>query len=104
MPTPVTVVRDGKISAAGWRDGDAVVHDWGFTRGGADYVQRSFVLLDIGFQLSPPAPNPRGWWHCDLVRVVDEVDTIHVYDDWIDVIVGPPGQPHLIHGLDAYAE
>src|SRR3954454_11058938 len=99
MPTPVTVVRDGKISAAGFRDGDAVVYDWGFTQAGVNYVQRSFVLLDVGFQMNQPAsfpPQQRGWWYCDLVRGVDEVDTVHVYDDWIDVIVGPPDHPYRV--------
>jgi hypothetical protein len=107
MPTPVTVVRDGKISAAGFRDGDAVVYDWGFTQAGVNYVQRSFVLLDVGFQINQPAsfpPQQRGWWYCDLVRVVDEEETVHVYDDWIDVIVGPPDHPYRVLDIDEYAE
>jgi hypothetical protein len=107
MPTPVTVLRDGKIRAAGHRDGDAVVYDWGFRMHGVDHEQRSFVLLDTGFQINQPVVFPeqqRGWWYCDLVRVVDEGDTVHVDDHWIDVIVGPPDHPYRVFDLDEYAD
>ncbi|GGR05934.1 hypothetical protein GCM10010168_23960 [Actinoplanes ianthinogenes] len=107
MPTGVTVVRDGRVRAGGYRDGQAVVYDWGFTAHGVDYVQRSFVLLDTGFQINQPATFPeqqRGWWYCDLVRVVDEGHTVHVDDNWIDVIVGPPEHPYRVLDLDEYAD
>jgi hypothetical protein len=44
--TPVTVVRDRTLRAAGLRLGDAIVYDWGFQIDNRPYVQRSFVLLD----------------------------------------------------------
>lgn len=46
----------------------------------------------------------RGWWYCDLVRVVDDGDTVHVDDHWIDVIVGSPDHPCRVLDLDEYAE
>ncbi|MDQ2874456.1 MAG: DUF402 domain-containing protein [Actinomycetota bacterium] len=106
-PTPVTVIRDGKVRASGHRDGDAVVYDWGFSLHGVDHQQRSFVLLDTGFQISQPVIFPeqqRGWSYCDLVHVVDKGDAVHVDDHWIDVIVGPPDHPYRVLDLDEYAD
>jgi len=40
--------------------------------GGTDREQRSFVLLDTGFQINQPVtfPEPqRGWWYCGLVQL-----------------------------------
>ena len=74
MPTNVTVIRDGGIRARGHRDGDAIVYDWGFTGAGVDQGQRSFVLLDTGFQVNQPVIFPerqRGRWYGGLVRVLD---------------------------------
>lgn len=107
MFTPVTVIRDGRIRAAGHRDGDAVVYDWGFTWEGIDREQRSFILLETGFQINQPVTFPeqqRGWWYCDLVRIVDEGDVVQVFDHWIDAIVGPPDHPYRVLDLDEYAD
>jgi hypothetical protein len=107
MFSAVTVVRDGAVRAAGFRDGDAVVYDWGFVWQGVPREQRSFVLLDTGFQINQPVIFPeqqRGWWYCDLVRVEDDGDTVHVDDHWIDVIVGPPDHPYRVLDLDEYAD
>jgi hypothetical protein len=107
MPTPVTVVRDGAVRAKGFRDGNAVVYDWGFTWEGAEKEQRSFVLLDTGFQINQPViftGRQRGWWYCDLVRVIDDGDTVHVGDHWIDVIVGPPDLPYRLLDLHEYGD
>ncbi|MEU7871432.1 hypothetical protein [Dactylosporangium sp. NPDC049140] len=68
MFTPVTVIRDGAVRAAGHRHGAAIVYDWGFTWEGAAREQRSFVLLDTGFQINQPVVFPeqqRGWWYCN---------------------------------------
>ena len=105
-PTPVTVVRDRKLRAAGLRLGDAIVYDWGFHLDGRPYEQRSFVLLDDGFQINQPVIFPaeqRGWWYCDLVRVVDHGNIVMVDDLWIDVIVGPGDHPYRVLDLDEYA-
>lgn len=107
MFTPVTVIRDGSIRAAGHRAGNVVVYDWGFSWEGADKEQRSYILLDTGFQINQPVIFPeqqRGWWYCDLVRVVDEGAMVHVHDDWIDIIVGPPDHPYRVLDLDEYAD
>ena len=60
MFTPVTVIRDGRVRAAGHRDSDAIVYDEG--------------------------------------------DVVHVFDHWIDVIVGPPEHPYRVLDLDEYAD
>lgn len=62
MPTTVTVIRDGGVRARGYRDGDAIVYDWGFSWQGVDHEQRSFVLLDTGFQINLSLPKPRSTW------------------------------------------
>ena len=104
--TPVTVIRDHKVRAAGRRLDDVVVYDWGFELNGRHYEQRSFVLLEEGFQINQPVIFPaaqQGWWYCDLVRVTDAGDEVIVEDLWIDVIVGPPDHPYRLLDLDEYA-
>jgi hypothetical protein len=104
--SPVTVIRNKEIRAAGRRAGDVIVYDWGFEWRGSQREQRSFVLLDDGVQINQPVifpPERRGWWYCDLVKVVDHDDLVVVDDLWIDVIVGPPDHPYRLLDLDEYA-
>jgi hypothetical protein len=106
MTTPVTVIRDHKVRAAGRRLDDVIVYDWGFELNEQHYEQRSYVLLDDGFQINQPVIFPAvqaGWWYCDLVRVTDTGDEVIVDDLWIDVIVGPPDHPYRVLDLDEYA-
>jgi hypothetical protein len=73
--TPTTVIRNGKVRAAGRRMEQVIVYDWGYEYDGKRYEQRSFVLLDDGFQINQPVvfpPERRGWWYCDLVRIVED--------------------------------
>jgi predicted RNA-binding protein associated with RNAse of E/G family len=103
---PVTVIRDRKLRAAGRRLNDVIVYDWGFELNKRHYEQRSFVLLDDGFQINQPVvfpPQQQGWWYCDLVRVTDRGNEIAVDDLWIDVIVGPADHPYRVLDLDEYA-
>lgn len=103
---PVTVLRDGRLRAAGLRWGDVVAYDWGFEQQGQHYIQRSFVLLDDGIQINQPVlfrPEQQGWWYCDLVAVVQDSGLLRVDDLWIDVIVGPPDHPYRLLDLDEYA-
>jgi hypothetical protein len=103
---PTTVVPHGKGRGAGRRLGQAVAYDWGFEWEGRQREQRSFVLLDDGFQINQPVifpPERQGWWYCDLVRVVDEGDVVTVDDLWIDIIVGPPDRPYRMLDLHEYA-
>ena len=105
--TAVTVVRDHRVRAAGRRRDDVIVYDWGFELDGQHFEQRSFVLLDDGFQINQPVIFPaeqQGWWYCDLVRVTDHGHEVIVEDLWIDVIVGPPDHPYRVLDLDEYAE
>jgi hypothetical protein len=105
--TPTTVIRNGKVRAAGRRAGRTIVYDWGFEYEGRQWEQRSFLLLDEGFQINQPVvfpPELQGWWYCDLVRIVDDGDALTVDDLWIDVIVGPPDHPYRMLDLHEYAE
>jgi len=104
--TPVTVIRDHNVRAAGRRLDDVIVYDWGFELDGRHYEQRSYVLLDDGFQINQPVIFPavqQGWWYCDLVRVSDMGGEVFVEDLWIDVIIGPPDHPYRVLDLDEYA-
>lgn len=104
---PVTVIRDGRLRAAGLRVEGVLAYDWGFEVDGVPVVQRSFVLLDDGVQINQPVrfpPQQRGWWYCDLVRVRDEGARVWVDDLWIDVIVGPPDHPYRVLDLDEYGQ
>ncbi|MEU1687902.1 hypothetical protein [Micromonospora sp. NPDC005707] len=51
MNRRLSVVRYGKLHAAGLRLGDVIVYDWGFHLDNRPYERRSFVLLDDGFQI-----------------------------------------------------
>ena len=105
--TPATVIRNRTVRAAGRRLGQVIAYDWGFEYEGRQWEQRSFVLLDDGFQINQPVIFPeqqRGWWYCDLVSVVDNGETVHVDDHWIDVIVGPPDHPYRVLDLEEYAD
>jgi hypothetical protein len=85
---------------------EVIVYDWGFEFEGQQWQQRSFVLLDDGFQINQPVifpPERRGWWYCDLVRIVEDGDIVTVDDLWIDVIVGPPDHPYRMLDLHEYA-
>ncbi|GAA1835625.1 DUF402 domain-containing protein [Microlunatus capsulatus] len=107
MITALTVLRDGRVEAAGYRDGQAVVYDWGFTWEGRALEQRTFVLLDLGFQVNQPVIFPeqqRGWWYCDLVRLELSGDLLRVDDDLVDVVVGPPDHPYRVLDLDEYGD
>jgi Protein of unknown function (DUF402) len=104
--TPTTVIWNGKIRAAGRRTEQVIVYDWGFEYEGQQRQQRSFVLLDDGFQINQPVifpPERRGWWYCDLVRIVEDRKIVTVDDLWIDVIVGPPDHPYRMLDLHEYA-
>ncbi|AUG76590.1 hypothetical protein CFP65_1710 [Kitasatospora sp. MMS16-BH015] len=106
----VTVVRDGRLVAAGLRRGSVVAYDWGFEQGGAAYLQRTFVLLAEGMQIDQPVAFPaaqQGWWYCDLIGLEwagPGSGEVRTSDRWIDVIVGPPDQPYRLLDLDEYGE
>jgi len=103
----VTVLRERRLRAVGVRHHDVVAYDWGWTHGGIQRVQRTFVLLDDGMQISQPIlfpPDQHGWWYCDLLKVADEGDLIRIDDLWIDVIVGPPDHPYRVLDLDEYGQ
>jgi hypothetical protein len=55
---PTTVIRDGKVRAAGRRMEQVIVYDWGFEHAGQRRQQRSFLLLDDGFQINQPVMFP----------------------------------------------
>ncbi|MEX1157369.1 MAG: DUF402 domain-containing protein [Thermomicrobiales bacterium] len=75
-------------------------------RAGKSQIERVFVLLDVGVQLSNPV-----WWHgddattwyVDLVTVTVSGSTYTVRDLYIDVIIPTDGRHHRMLDLDEFA-
>jgi hypothetical protein len=66
------------------------------------WIERSYLLLDVGVQLKLPhwwADEHPGVWYVDLVQIVDDGDVLRVRDLYLDVIVPTDGRPYRM--LDA---
>src|SRR5262245_3189843 len=95
----------------GMRLGDAIAYEFELDRSvvprpGMTRLERVFVLLDVGVQLS----NPPYWqgadaacWYVDLVDVSGADGRFTVWDQYIDVIVATDGRPYRILDLDEFA-
>jgi hypothetical protein len=111
-PQPVQVMRGESGPFSGARLGDAVAYEFELDesfvpRPGKTRLERVFVLLDVGVQLS----NPPYWrderaacWYVDLVGVARAGDTFTVHDLYIDVIIATDGRPYRMLDLDEFAE
>jgi hypothetical protein len=77
-PEPIPAVRAGNVIA------------WDFVRSvptpdepARTWIERSFLLLDVGIQLKLPHwwhESDPGTWYIDLVRIEDEGDLFRVRD------------------------
>lgn len=94
----------------GIRHGNAVAYEflvdpkWG-TKSGRAELQRSFLLLDEGVDMAQPVvfrDDQADWWYIDLVRFEIDGNDIRRHDMYIDLIVGPPGQPYSVLDLDEF--
>jgi hypothetical protein len=94
-------VRAGRVAAYEFPMFDIPV------RRGMRQADRSYLLLDEGIQMScPPGfeEHHAGWWYVDLVEFIEEGARLTVMDQYLDVIVGPPGHPYRVLDLDEFGE
>jgi hypothetical protein len=108
---PVQVMRGASGPFPGVRLGDAVAHEFELDESlvpkpGTTRLERVFVLLDVGVQLS----NPPYWqgedaacWYVDLVTVSASDGRFAVWDLYVDLIVATDGRPYRMLDLDEFA-
>lgn len=109
---PITVMRGELGPCPGVRLGNAIAYEFeldaSFTpRSGLTRLERVYLLLDSGVQLS----NPPYWqgpdattWYVDLVTITEAGNTFIVRDLNIDAIIPTDGRHLRRLDLDEYAE
>jgi hypothetical protein len=107
----IQVMRGDSGPFPGARLGDALTYEFelghSFTpRPGTTRLERVFVLLDVGVQLS----NPPYWhgqdaacWYVDLVSVSAGNGGFTVWDQYVDLIVPTDGRSCRMLDLDEFA-
>jgi hypothetical protein len=107
----VQVMRGQSGPFTGVRLGDAVAYEFELDeslmpRPGTTRLERVYVLLDVGVQLSNP-PYWRGrdaaCWYVDLVTVTGGNGRFTVWDQYVDLIVATDGRPYRMLDLDEFA-
>jgi hypothetical protein len=107
----VQVMRGHAGPFPGVRRGDAIAYEFELDeslvpRPGTTRLERVFVLLDVGVQLSNP-PYWRGedaaCWYVDLVAVTGSNGRFIVWDQYVDLIVATDGRPYRMLDLDEFA-
>jgi hypothetical protein len=107
----VQVMRGHSGPFPGVRLGDAMAYEFELDeslvpRSGMTRLERVYVLLDVGVQLS----NPPYWhgadaacWYVDLVTVSGGNGKFTVWDRYVDLIVATDGRPYRMLDLDEFA-
>jgi hypothetical protein len=107
----VQVMRGHSGPFPGVRLGHAMAYEFALDRSlvprpGMTGLERVFVLLDVGVQLSNP-PYWRGedaaCWYVDLVTVSGGEGIFTVRDQYVDLIVATDGRPYRMLDLDEFA-
>jgi len=108
---PILVMRGQSGPFPGVRLGDAIAYEFELDeslvpRPGTTRLERVYVLLDVGVQLS----NPPYWhgkdaacWYVDLVTVTGGNGRFTVWDQYVDLIVATDGRPYRMMDLDDFA-
>lgn len=109
---PVSVMRGELGPLPGARLGDAIAYEFELDqsfvpRPGKTRLERVFLLLDIGVQLS----NPPYWhdqesttWYVDLVTIAAIGNEYTVRDLYIDVMIPTDGRHYRMLDLDEYGQ
>jgi Protein of unknown function (DUF402) len=109
---PILVMRGTAGPFPGARLGQAIAYEFHLDptlvpRPGTTLLERVYVLLDLGIQLSNP-PQLHGddaaCWYIDLVSVTHRGGRFQVWDQYIDVIVPTDGRPYRMLDLDEFAD
>jgi len=107
----VQVMRGQSGPFPGVRLGDAIAYEFELDeslvlRPGTTRLERVYVLLDVGVQLSNP-PYWRGkdavCWYVDLVTVTGGNGRFTVWDQYVNLIVAIDGRPYRMLDLDKFA-
>ncbi|MFI5692032.1 hypothetical protein ACIA58_09360 [Kribbella sp. NPDC051586] len=95
----------------GRRVGDVVAYDVKilpeYQVPGRPTVDRSYLLLDDGIQLTKPAvfEGPvEGWWYVDLVEIEHTDTGLLVHDLYVDLLFPPAANRYQILDLDEFAD
>lgn len=107
----VQVMRGDSGPFPGARLGDALAYEFELApsrvpRPGMTRLERVFVLLDVGVQLSNPPywrGKDAGCWYVDLVAVSGGNSAFTVTDLYVDVIIATDGRPYRMLDLDEFA-
>lgn len=101
-PDPIRALRDDNVVA------------WDFARhvpteNDPDrvWIERSFLLLDLGIQLKKPhwwLDNEPRTWYIDLVQIEESGTLIAVRDLYLDLIVPTDGRPYRMLDLNDFAD
>ncbi|MBP2354343.1 hypothetical protein JOF29_005453 [Kribbella aluminosa] len=70
-------------------------------------MDRSYLLLDEGVQLTKPAvfEGPvEGWWYVDLVEIERSDDGLVVHDMYVDLLFPPAANRYQILDLEELAD
>jgi hypothetical protein len=96
---------------AGWRIGDVVGYDVQilpkYQVPGRPTVDRSYLLLDEGVQLTKPAVFEgaiEGWWYVDLVEIERTDAGLVVHDLYVDFLIPTAVDRYQILDLDELAD
>ena len=98
---PFPGIRAGRVAAYEFPMVDVPV------RAGSLPQDRSYLLLDEGIQMSCPpgfAEHHAGWWYVDLVEFTEHGNQLTVMDQYLDVIVGPPGHSYRVLDADEFGD
>jgi hypothetical protein len=74
---------------------------------GRPTVDRSYLLLDEGVQLTKPAvfEGPvEGWWYVDLVEIEHSDAGLVVHDMYVDLLIPPAVDRYQVLDLDEFAD
>lgn len=95
----------------GRRVGDVVAYDARilpqYQVAGRPTVDRSYLLLDEGVQLTKPAVfegGVEGWWYVDLVEIEHTDAGLVVHDVYVDFLIPPAVNRYQLLDLDELAD
>jgi uncharacterized protein DUF402 len=74
---------------------------------GRPTVDRSYLLLGEGIQLTKPAvfEGPvEGWWYVDLVEIEHTGTGLLVHDLYVDLLIPPAAHRYQVLDLDEFAD
>jgi hypothetical protein len=74
---------------------------------GRPTVDRCYLLLDEGVQLTKPAvfEGPvEGWWYVDLVEIEQSDSGLVVHDMYVDFLIPPAVDRYQVLDLDEFAD